>query len=152
MFVFPLLIVWLIAEVLVAIKVAELIGVLAMVLALIVGIPLGARLVRAEGRAAWRRLNAAVAAGRPPGREVLDGALVLVGGALLIVPGFIGDAIGLLLLTPPFRALARTAIARAIARNIRSRISVRDTRFTRPASAYDVDSTANDVDPPALRR
>jgi UPF0716 protein FxsA len=152
MFVFPLLIVWLIAEVLVAIQVAGLIGVLATVLLLIVAFPLGIRLVRAEGRAAWRRLNAAVTAGRPPGREVLDGALVLVGGGLLMVPGFIGDAIGLLLLTPPFRALTRAAITRAVARKVQSRNSIPGTRSPRPASAYDVDSTANDVDQPALRR
>ena len=65
-------------------------------------------LAKAEGRAAWRRLSAAVAAGRPPGREVIDGALVLVGGLLLIVPGFITDAVGLLLLAPT-RAVARRA-------------------------------------------
>jgi UPF0716 protein FxsA len=148
MLVFPLLILWLIAEVVVAIEVAQLIGVLATVLLLIVAMPVGARLMRTEGRAAWRRLSAAVAVGRPPGREVADGALVLIGGALLIVPGFIGDVVGLLLLARPTRSIAR----RGVQRNVRNRIFVQATRFGRPAEAYDVDSTASDVDPRTLPR
>ena len=54
-----------------------------------------------------RRLREALAAGRAPTHEVLDGALVLFGGLLLLVPGFITDAIGLLLLLPPTRAVSR---------------------------------------------
>jgi UPF0716 protein FxsA len=143
-----LLILWPIAELFVAIEIAQAIGVLATVLLLIISWPLGWWLVRAEGQAAWRRLSTAVAAGRPPGREVTDGALILVGGALLIVPGFITDVIGLLLLAPPTRSLARAGIKR----NFRSRIVMRATRFSPPGSSYDVDSTATDVDPPALPR
>jgi UPF0716 protein FxsA len=138
-----LLILWPVAELFVAIKVAEAIGVLLTVLLLVIGWPLGIWLARAEGRAAWRRLSAAVAQGRPPGREVIDGALVLAGGVLLIVPGFITDVFGLLLLLPPTRALAR----RGITRNFQSRLVVAATRFQGPPpSSYDVDSTASDVD------
>jgi UPF0716 protein FxsA len=143
-----LLICWPIAELLVAIKVAEAIGVLLTVVLLIVGWPVGVWLLRAEGRGAWRRLSAAAAAGRPPAREVLDGALVLFGGALLIVPGFITDALGLLLLLPPVRWLA----GRAVARNFQSRVVLRAVRFGRPGRPYDVDSTASEVDPPPLPR
>jgi UPF0716 protein FxsA len=143
-----LLILWPIAELFVAIKVAEAIGVLLTVLALIVSWPIGMWLLRAEGRAAWRRLSAAVSAGRPPAREVIDGALVLLGGVLFIVPGFISDVIGLSLLLPPTRALARVGIVR----NFNGRVVVAATRFSRPApTAYDVDSTANDIDQPQLR-
>jgi UPF0716 protein FxsA len=143
-----LLILWPVAELFVAIKVAEAIGVLLTVLLLVVSWPVGMWLLRSEGRAAWRRLSAAVAAGRPPGREAIDGALVLVGGGLLIVPGFLSDVVGLTLLVPPTRALARVGIAR----NFRSRVVVAATRFSRPpASAYDVDSTAKDIDQPQLR-
>ena len=77
-------IIWLLAELFVAIKVAEAIGVGYMLLLLIVSWPLGAWALRSQGRAAWRRLSAAVSEGRSPGREVLDGALVLLGGLLLI--------------------------------------------------------------------
>ncbi len=83
-----------------------------------------------------------------PAREVVDGALVLVGGALLIVPGFITDVLGLLLLLPPTRWLAGIGIQR----NFRSRLVVQATRFDRPGSDYDVDSTASDIDPPPLPR
>lgn len=138
-----LLILWPLAELFVAIKVAEAIGVLLTVLLLVVGIPIGVWLARAEGRAAWRRLSAAVSAGRPPGREVIDGALVLLGGVLFIVPGFITDLLGLLLLAAPSRWVAGSAIAR----NFQSRLVVAATRFSGPSrSRYDVDSTATDID------
>ena len=142
-----LLILWPVAELLVAIKVAQAIGILLTVVLLIAGVPLGIWLTRAEGRAAWRRLSAAVAAGRPPGREVIDGALVLVGGLLFIVPGFITDVIGLLLLLAPSRSVAGAAIAR----NFQSRLVVAATRLSgTPRSEYDVDSTATDVERPQL--
>jgi UPF0716 protein FxsA len=143
MFALLFLILWPIAELLVAIKVAEAIGVLLTVLLILAGWPIGIWLARTQGRAAWRRLSAAVAAGRPPGREAIDGALVLIGAILLIVPGFITDGIGLLLLLAPTRAVARQAITR----NFQSRLVVAATRFSRaPGSAYDVDSTATDLD------
>jgi UPF0716 protein FxsA len=141
-------IVWLLAELFVAIGVAHAIGAGYMLLALIVSWPLGGWALRSQGRAAWRRLSAAVAAGRPPGREAIDGALVLIGAILLIVPGFITDGIGLLLLLAPTRAVARQAITR----NFQSRLVVAATRFSRaPGSAYDVDSTATDLDGPQLQ-
>ena len=57
---------------------------------------LGAMLMRSQGRAAWRRFNETLAAGRPPAREVLDGVLIIFGGALLLTPGFVTDIVGLL--------------------------------------------------------
>src|ERR1700733_11535098 len=91
-----LLILWALAELFVLIKVAEAIGVLYAILLLVLSWPVGTWALRSQGRAAWRRLSAAVAAGRSPGREVLDGALVLIGGVLFIVPGFIFDVLALL--------------------------------------------------------
>lgn len=144
-----LLIIWLLAEAFVALKVAEAIGVLLTILLLIISWPIGGRLMRAEGRVAWRRFAVAAGAGRPPGREALDGALVVVGGGLLLVPGFISDVLGLCLLIPPVRALAR----RALVRHFQSRLLAAVTRFGRPpGAAYDVDSTAADVDRPQLHR
>ena len=143
------LIAWPVAELLVAIEVAGAIGVLWTVLLLVLGWPLGMWLVRTEGRGAWRRLSGAVAAGRPPGREVVDGAVIVIGGTLLIVPGFITDVLGLLLLGPPTRSLAR----RGLVRNFQSRLVVAATRYRRPgAPAYDVDSTAADYSNPTLGR
>src|SRR5437588_2113765 len=142
---FLVLILWAVAEVLVAIEVARVIGVPLMLLALIASWPIASWALRSQGAAAWRRLGDAVAASRPAGRAVLDGALILAGGTLLVVPGFISDAFGVLLLLPPTRALTR----RLLARNLRSRIVIRATQFRRVP--YDVDSTATDIDQPRLR-
>jgi UPF0716 protein FxsA len=142
MFALLLLILWPIAELVVAIKVAEAIGVLLTVLLLIIGVPIGIWLTRAEGRAAWRRLRTALAEGRPPGHEAIDGALVLLGGIMLIVPGFISDALGLCMLLAPTRALARGVVAR----NVRGRVVVATRASRSPGPTYDVDSTASDID------
>jgi UPF0716 protein FxsA len=139
-------IVWLIAELFVAIEVAGAIGVPETILLLILSWPLGAWALRSQGRAAWERLSAAVSAGRSPGREVLDGVLVLIGGLLLIVPGFISDVVGALALLPPTRSLMRGQLAR----NLQSRFMVRAARFGDGGRPYDVDSTATDVDQPHL--
>jgi UPF0716 protein FxsA len=140
-----LLICWPVAELLVAIKVADAIGVLDTIVLLIAGWPIGVWALRSQGGAAWRRLGAAVSERRPPTREVVDGALVLVGGLLLIVPGFITDVVGIILLLPPTRAPARALLVRGL----QSRLVVQATRFT--SKPYDVDSTARDVDQPRLR-
>jgi UPF0716 protein FxsA len=142
-----LFILWPLAEIFVALEVARAIGVLWTVLLLLAGWPLGAWALRSEGRAAWRRLSEAVALGRPPGREVLDGALVLAGGALLMVPGFVTDVIGLILLLAPSRALMRGVLVR----NLQSRVVRRATGANRGRERDDVDSTASDVGQPRLR-
>lgn len=143
-----LFILWPIAEIFVAIKVADAIGVIAMLLLLIASWPLGTWALRSRGRAAWQRLAVAVSEGRPPGREVIDGALIMIGGVLLLVPGFITDILGLLVLFPLTRALAR----RGLHRNFQSRFVVNAVRFTHRSQAYDVDSTAADVEQPQLRK
>ena len=141
-----LLIAWPILELLVAIEVARAIGVLAMIVLLLLGWPVGMWALRSQGRVVWRRLALSVSEQRAPGREVIDGALVLIGGALLLVPGFITDVLGLLCLLPPTRLLLRSALAR----NLQSRALARAFRVTRTRE-YDVDATARDVPPPHLR-
>jgi UPF0716 protein FxsA len=142
-----LLILWPLAELYVVIRVAEAIGVLYAILLLAVSWPVGTWALRSQGRAAWRRLSVAVAEGRSPGREVLDGALILLGGLLLIVPGFISDLLGVLALLPPTRALLR----RVLAGHLQSRFVVGATRFGGARAPYDVDSTASDLDQPRLQ-
>jgi UPF0716 protein FxsA len=135
-------IVWLLAELFVAIGVAHAIGVGYMLLLLIVSWPLGGWALRSQGGAAWRRLSAAVAAGRSPGREVLDGVLALLGGLLLIIPGFLSDLVGICALLPPTRSLLRGRLAR----HLHGRFVTSAARFGGGGRAYDVDSTATDVD------
>jgi UPF0716 protein FxsA len=141
-----LLILWPIAELFAAIEVARAIGVLQTIVLLILSWPLGIWAIRTQGAAAWRRLTVTLAEHRAPGRELLDGALVLIGGLLLVVPGFLTDIVGLVLLLPPTRALTRPLLAR----NLHGRFFVRAARFT--GQPYDVDSTAHDIDQPQLRR
>ena len=145
-----LLICWPIAEVFVAIQVAQAIGVLPMLLLLVASWPIGMWALRSQGRAAWRSLNDAVAVGRPPAREVLNGALVLLGGALMVVPGFITDALGVLLLLPPTRAAARWGLVRNLHRHVVVRAARFGGRRFGGRSGYDVDSTATDIDAPQL--
>jgi UPF0716 protein FxsA len=139
---------WPVAELIVIIKVAEAIGVLLTLVLLLAGWPLGTWAIRSQGRAVWRRMAAAVNQGRIPGREVLDGALVLIGGTLLMIPGLISDAVGIVLLLPP----ARIPLRRLLARHMRSPVVTQTVRFTTRGRAYDVDSTASDIDQPQLRR
>jgi UPF0716 protein FxsA len=72
----------------------------------------GAMLVRLQGISVLARIQRRLHSGEVPGRELVDGALVLVAGALLVTPGFLTDGIGLFLLLPPTRALARTWLTR----------------------------------------
>jgi UPF0716 protein FxsA len=101
-----------IAELYVIIQVGELIGVWPTLLLLLLDAFVGSWLLKHQGRAAWRRFNEALSERRIPGREVADGFLVILGGALLIAPGFITDIFGVLFLIPPTRALARRVLYR----------------------------------------
>src|SRR3954453_5974468 len=103
-----------IVELFVILQVGEAIGVLPTVALLIADSILGSMLMRSQGRTAWRRFNAALTEGRIPHREVLDGALVIFGGALLLTPGFLTDVLAVLLLLPPTRAIVRAALVRRL--------------------------------------
>jgi UPF0716 protein FxsA len=126
----PLLLVGLlvvpIAELWVIVEAADRIGVASTLALLIVISVAGASLLRQQGTAAWRRLQQALARGDMPSRELVDGALVLVGGVLLLTPGFVTDVVGLALLLPPTRA-ATKGVARALlarrARAVRPRVA-----------------------------
>jgi len=67
----------------------------------------GVWLVKRAGTRVWARFSEQIVAGTAPTKEVADGVCLLVAGALLIFPGYFTDAVGLLLLLPPVRALAR---------------------------------------------
>ena len=130
-----------VAELYLILKVGDLIGVPLTILLLAADSVIGSLLLRSQGRAAWRRLNEALAEGRMPHREVQDGALVIFGGAFLITPGFITDVIGLLMLLPPTRPLVRRLVMRALTRRA-------ERRMGRPRGDFDVEGTATEHDPP----
>lgn len=79
---------------------------------------IGAVLVKSQWRTAWRALRTALQTGRMPARELTDTALVLVGGTLLLAPGFITDVAGLLLILPFTRPLTRPLLQAAVARRL----------------------------------
>ncbi len=99
-------------EIAIILQVGQVIGGWQTALLLLAMSAAGAWIVRHEGRRAWRALRAAVEGGRLPAREAADGGLVLIGGTLLLTPGFLTDALGLLLVLPPTRAFARGLLAR----------------------------------------
>ena len=138
-----------IAELAIIIQVGEALGVLPTVALLIADSVLGSLLMRSQGRATWRRFNAALHTGRVPAAEVLDGGLVIFGGACLLTPGFISDVFGLLLLLPPTRAVLRRLLVRRFALRMVSGVR---RRATAPGDAYDVEGTAHDVPDPRLDR
>jgi UPF0716 protein FxsA len=111
----PLAELWVILQVAQGIGVPETIGLLVLISVA------GAWLLKQQGMATWRRLNYALNRGRVPGKEVTDGALILLGGALLLTPGFITDAVGLVLLLPPTRAAVKGAARTVMARWARRR-------------------------------
>jgi UPF0716 protein FxsA len=134
-----------IAEIYVIIQVGQEIGALWTVAILIVDSLIGARLLSWQGRRAWAAFQTALAQGRIPHREVLDGALIILGGAFLLTPGFITDAVGILLLAPPTRAAFRRLLTRMMLRPSRlgwARVVTGTARDPRPQPA------ARPVSPP----
>ncbi|MFZ1412745.1 MAG: FxsA family protein [Micropruina sp.] len=108
----PILEVWLLTVV------GTQIGLLPTVGILIAEAALGAWLMRREGAKAWKALQDSFNSGKMPAGELADAALVLVGGVLLMLPGFFTDVIGLLFLLPFTRPLARALIGFVIARQV----------------------------------
>ncbi|MFT4165591.1 MAG: FxsA family protein [Microlunatus sp.] len=106
------------AEIYLLVQLGHVIGVWWTLLILVGEAMLGAWLVRREGGRAWSALNSAFASGKMPTGELADTALVLVGGVLLVMPGFITDVFGLLFLLPFTRPLARKVLAFFIARRM----------------------------------
>jgi UPF0716 protein FxsA len=132
-----------IAELYVIFMVGDAIGWWQTLLVLAADSVIGSLLLKSQGRAVWRRFSEAMAAGRVPHREVMDGVLVIFGGAFLITPGFLTDVVGLLLLLPPTRALMRRLVVRAL--GARLTIAVTGAATRRGRGAYDVEGTASEV-------
>ncbi|HEX8104391.1 MAG TPA: FxsA family protein [Solirubrobacteraceae bacterium] len=138
-----------IAELAIIIQVGQAIGVLWTIALLIADSVLGSLLMRAQGRATWRRFNDALRSGRVPAKEVLDGGLVIFGGACLLTPGFITDIFGFALLFPPTRAVVRALLVRRFADRMVASATARGP--IRRRGAFDVEGTAHEVDDPRLR-
>jgi UPF0716 protein FxsA len=142
-------------ELYVILKVGDAIGIGWTLLILVADSVLGSALLKSQGRAVWRRFNEAVQAGRVPHGEIIDGVLIIFGGAFLITPGFVTDVFGLLFLLPPTRAAIRRVARRTIERRAVVRVggaAYRHVRDERAARDYDVDGTATEADGPGTPR
>lgn len=151
-------------ELAVILQVGSWIGLWPTVALLLVDSVVGAILLRSQGSSAWRRLREAIESRRLPHREAADGALVVMGGALLLTPGFLTDLAGFLLMLPFVRDLvSRTAFARGLdaaaagaagpagvwgARSVRFGARAYSRRYgTAPRQEFDVEGTASEEAP-----
>lgn len=117
-----------VVEIAVLIAVGSEIGVLATLGLLFASAALGVLLVRIQGFSTVQRIRAELDRGGSPGRDLVHGMMILVAGVLLIIPGFVSDAIGLLLFLPPVRDLGW--------RLLKSRIQVATVQTRTDWSAY----------------
>ncbi len=106
------------AEIYLIIQVGQVIGAWWTVALLVAVSILGSWLIRREGKRVWRALTEALASGRLPNREVLDAGLVLVGGTLMLTPGFLSDILGLFVMLPMTRPIARRALVWLVGRRV----------------------------------
>jgi UPF0716 protein FxsA len=112
-----------IVEIYVIIQVGQAIGAVPTVLLLIVESLIGAWVVKREGRRAWDALRDTVRAGTLPGKELIDAALVLMGGTLLLTPGFVTDVFGFFFVLPFTRPIARNLVQVEVNRRAARRMS-----------------------------
>jgi UPF0716 protein FxsA len=142
-----------IAELWFLFRVASVIGFLpALVLLFAVSI-VGAWLVKREGVATWSRLQATLREGRVPSDEASDGALILLGGALLLTPGFLTDIVGLLLVFPLTRALFKRIFRTFLGGYVSRRTGIVSSAGRAGKRVYDarvVRSRRNEPAPPEI--
>lgn len=149
-------------ELYVLVQVAQAIGVLEALALLVVMTFVGVWLVKSQGLAILRRVGDTVRHGQAPHREMIDGALVLLAGGLLIFPGFVTDVVGLFLLFPPTRALVRGGVvSRVAAVRVIDAASTRfpfsgrnrptDTREVWEAESWETSDGTGDPDDPGAR-
>lgn len=151
------------AEIWTIVQVAHVIGGWLTLILLLAESLLGAALVRRQGRRSWEAFRLALQEHRPPAREVSDGALVLLGGSLLLTPGFLTDIAGFLLLLGPTRSLVRRWLTGVVAHRLGAGVLTgrarRPPRTTRPPRGGDrvvegevLDGEVSAPDPEAGRR
>jgi UPF0716 protein FxsA len=107
-------------EILLLIEIGSRIGTLNTISIIILTGILGGYMMRQQGFAILANIRMDFSQGRMPTGELINGALVLVGGILLLTPGFFTDAVGFVLLIPGSRAFVRKKIQLLIQRKIDS--------------------------------
>jgi len=123
-FVFVALLVVPVAEIALIIAVGSVIGGWQTLALLLFESALGAYLVKREGRRSWQALQAALNTGLMPGRELADAALVLIGGTLLLTPGFLTDIAGFFFILPITRPITRRWLQRLVEQRLVQRSGI----------------------------
>ena len=107
-----------VAEIALIVAVGKVIGGWQTIALLLVESALGAYLVKREGRRSWQALRVALNSGHMPGRELADAALVLIGGTLLLTPGFLTDLVGFFFILPFTRPITRRWLQGVVERRL----------------------------------
>jgi len=105
-------------EIFVIIQVGQVIGAWPTVGLLLFESALGAWLVKREGRRAWAALQTSMKTALMPARELGDAALILIGGTLLLTPGFVTDVVGFFFILPFTRPIARRLLSRVVTKRL----------------------------------
>lgn len=108
----PLVEIWAILQV------GQLVGPWWTIALLVLDSVIGAWLIKREGGRAWQALREALQQGRMPAKEIADGALILIGGTLMLSPGFVLDIAGILLILPFTRPVARRLLTSVVERRL----------------------------------
>lgn len=140
---FPLLVVLFLllplAELWVIVSVAGGLGIGYTIVLLLAISVAGAWLVKLQGFSALSRVQQTFNRGAIPTTELVDGALIVLAGALLLTPGFITDTVGFLLLIPPSRAVVRKALTSRFQSRVRLMGAAPGPDRRSPADVVDVD-------------
>lgn len=115
-------------EIYVLIQVGQVIGPWWTILLLVLDSVLGTWLIKREGTRAWQALRQALGTGRMPGRELADGALILIGGTLMLTPGFVTDLFGIVMILPVTRPAARRLLTTIAGRRLLAGTGLADAR------------------------
>jgi UPF0716 protein FxsA len=123
-YVFLALLVVPVAEIALIVAVGQVIGAWQTIALLVFESALGAYLVKREGRLTWQALRVALNTGKMPGRELADAALVLIGGTLLLTPGFLTDIVGFFFILPFTRPITRRWLQGVVERHLVQRSGI----------------------------
>ncbi len=118
-YLFPLFVMIPVIEIGLFVLAGKYIGILPTILIVLLTGFFGARLAKREGLQVWRQAQEQLKMGRLPGEALIEGICVLCGGLLLITPGYLTDAIGLVLLLPS----VRKRLVRRVRRWLKNRLS-----------------------------
>lgn len=128
------------AEIYALIKVGSWLGIFPTIALLLLVSAAGVTLLKREGLRVLHRMRDQVAAGNMPSNEIVDGVCLVLAGLLLVVPGFVTDIVGLLVLLPPFRALLRSVLRRRNGKKIRV-VATYSGRIVHNGRVHDVHGT-----------